>query len=101
MTPDSFPTYEDFAGREGDAIDVGGPGVDGSVALTLTEVEAWDAPWQPGGRQPFTLHLTGPADVVLAQGSYRFEHPSVGVVELFMVPLGPGPDGFRYEVILT
>ena len=30
----------------------------------------------------------------------RESHP-VGVVELFMVPLGPGPDGFRYEVILT
>jgi hypothetical protein len=53
-----------------------------------------------GGRRPFSLEFTNPKkDAYLAQQIYPLEHEGLGVLDLFIVPLGPDSDGMRYEVV--
>ena len=66
------------------------------VGLVLVSVTRRGA--VPGFREPFTLELLGPASPVLAQGTYRLDHPEHGPLELFMVPVGAGAEGVRYEI---
>ena len=49
-----------------------------------------------GGR-PFTLVFRGPGEPLLPQRIHRLEHPVLGALDLFLVPIGPG----RYEAIFT
>lgn len=36
------------------------------------------------------------------QGTYNLIHPKHGIIELFMVPIGPDKEGFiQYEIIFT
>ena len=49
-----------------------------------------------GGR-PFSLVFRGPGEPLLPQRIYRVEHPALGALDLFLVPIGPG----RYEAIFT
>ena len=49
----------------------------------------------------FSLIFTGPGDCLLPQGPYRFEHDRVGRFELFLVPIGRGPDTIGYEVVFN
>lgn len=58
-------------------------------------------------RQPFTVLFHGPIQPVLPQGIYRLEHDKLGVLELFIVPVGPDepsgpgarPTAMRYEAV--
>lgn len=58
-------------------------------------------------RTPFALVFHGPSEPVLPQGMYRLEHQDLGVLELFLVPIGPDlpaepegrPAGMRYEAV--
>jgi hypothetical protein len=52
-----------------------------------------------GTRAPFTLEFRGPADPVLPQHIYRLEHPSLGPLEIFMVPVGRDESGTTYEAV--
>jgi len=64
----------------------GGP----PLALELAEVTG------AGGR-PFSLVFRGPSEPLLPQRIHRLEHPTLGALDLFLVPIGPG----RYEAIFT
>lgn len=52
-------------------------------------------------KEPFSLVFFGPLRPVLPQAIYRLEHPVVGGIEIFLVPIGPDPrgkrSGMRYE----
>jgi len=82
-------------------------GPSGDFELEL--VEAAIAPSKAGGRSPggavklegFSLIFTGPGDRLLPQGTYRFEHDRQGWFDLFMVPVGRGPDTIRYQVVFN
>ena len=37
----------------------------------------------------------------MQQAIYPITHPSLGTLELFIVPLGPKDGGNRYEIIFT
>lgn len=52
-------------------------------------------------RQPFSIVFRGPGDILLPQRIYRMEHDQIGSFELFIVPIGPDEEGFRYEAIFT
>lgn len=69
--------------------------------LTLVEAEASSAPPLPGLRPGFSLRFEGHSrDRWLAQATYPVEHASFGRLDLFIVPLGPGPSGrFVYEAV--
>lgn len=58
-------------------------------------------------RAPFAVLFHGPLEPVLPQGIYRLEHERLGVLDLFMVPVGPDepsdpgerPTAMRYEAV--
>ena len=70
--------------------------------LELVQVsELGEAP-QPGARRPFSLQFTNPrTDAYLQQRVYCLEHPEMGALDIFLVPLGPEPAGMRYEAIFA
>jgi hypothetical protein len=70
--------------------------------LTLASVCELGEPYTPGGRRPFSLLFTNPRkDAYLPQATYSLQHAQLGDLGFFLVPLGPGPAGMRYEVIFT
>ncbi|CAG0931220.1 hypothetical protein TFLX_02044 [Thermoflexales bacterium] len=56
----------------------------------------------PEGRRPFSIEFLGPiSSQYLLQHIYRLEHAQLGVLEIFLVPLGPQQGRMRYEAIFT
>jgi hypothetical protein len=56
----------------------------------------------PDGRRPFSLEFTNQRkDAYLPQQIYTLEHITLGVLDLFIVPLGPDGIGMRYEVVFN
>ena len=52
--------------------------------------------------QPFTLLFVGPPGGHLPQRTYALEHAALGIVEMFIVPIGPRPDGKPlYEAVFN
>ena len=89
---------ESFAGHKGSKFRMIAS-EDVSVDLTLADVTPLG---DSGVRQAFSLIFHAPSDApVLPQRIYRFEHDSLDVLDLFVVPLGPKGGAFRYEVIFT
>jgi hypothetical protein len=81
----------------GETFTVGDP-AGTTIELILVEATAHDA--GPSAlRPPFSLLFHGPADPFLPQASYRFEHPALGVMGIFIVPLGRDEHGAAYEAI--
>lgn len=75
--------------------------VSGVPPLRLAEVRRWGEQ-APGRRAPFTLEFTAEHDGYLPQATYRLEHGELGALEIFLVPLGPGPDRrMRYEAVFS
>lgn len=95
------PVHTDFEGLAGERFAVTAADWPATAHLTLLRVRTWGAPWAEGTRQPFTLQFEGPGDRVLPQGNYQFQHPALGPLELFMVPIGPIDGVFCYEVVLA
>lgn len=50
---------------------------------------------------PFSLVLRGPRTPLLTQATYRVRHPSLGTLELFLVPIGQDAAGTRYQVVFN
>jgi len=91
-------TVEDFAARVNDDFRVS----DGSASWQFSLVEAAArGSGRPGKRTPFALLFLGPAAPILPQAMYRFEHPALPPLDLFIVPVGPDGDRMRYEAIFT
>jgi hypothetical protein len=68
--------------------------------LLLVEANALAAEGAPPAlRAPFSLVFRGPRSAALAQQIHRLEHPALGVLELFLVPIAPDAAGPRYEAI--
>lgn len=72
------------------------------IPLDLVSVTESDAgPW-PDARQPFALHFLGPVSTqYLLQHIYTLHHPTMGTLELFLVPLGPEQGRMRYEAVFS
>jgi hypothetical protein len=71
-----------------------------TVAFELVEARALTVS-SPRPHPPFVLTFKGPAQFVLPQRIYRFEHQAIGAHEIFIVPIGPGQGGMLYEVIFN
>jgi|ERR1051325_1375977 hypothetical protein len=53
-------------------------------------------------RDSFALIFTGPTDIMLQQGTYPMRHEALGEqVNIFIVPIGKGEEGFEYEAVFT
>jgi hypothetical protein len=89
---------EDFEPRKGETfrLNAGGKAFD----LTLSEVQRLGHALREGGA--FSLIFTIPAGGPIApQAIYPLEHPALGTLELFVVPIQPKDGSQRYEVIFT
>jgi len=72
--------------------------------MTLISVEGLrpgHAGAKPGAREPFSLVFCAPPEARLPQRIYRTQHPTLGPMDIFLVPIGPDPQGrgMRMEAI--
>jgi len=79
---------------------------DGSAApVTLFEATALtirDYPGRDPNRQPFQIkfrHPLGPG--FLPQRIYTLRNAALGEIEIFLVPVGPDAEGFRYQALFN
>jgi hypothetical protein len=77
-------TAGSFANRVGDTFTLSSTA--GALALVLKEVEELG---EGQSRRAFSLRFIGPARPIMPQAIYRLEHPEMGALEPFLVPLGP------------
>jgi hypothetical protein len=73
------------------------------LALELVEVEDLGverAADVPRGR-PFSLIFRQPAGAHLPQRIYSIEHPTLGRLDIFLVPIGPDQGGMRYQAVFN
>lgn len=91
-------TREDFASRIGEVFALRGE--DGELSLRLTEAKPLAAR-AGAGREPFALLFQGPVAPRLAQGIQPLEHPQLGRLEIFLVPVGADEEGARYEAVFN
>jgi hypothetical protein len=52
-------------------------------------------------REPFALVFRQAAGVLLPQRIYAVEHAALGILSIFLVPIGPDASGMRYEAIFN
>ena len=73
-----------------------------TVSVELSEVASYPAMRGAPRQEPFALVFAGPSETPFAQGLYALDHPELGRLEIFLVPIGPGPDGrHRYEAVFN
>lgn len=68
--------------------------------LQLVEIVSHDQE-APNGRAAFSLFFRGPPGDHLPQRIYPLQHPSLGALEIFIVPLGPDETGHLYEAAFS
>jgi hypothetical protein len=73
-------------------------GAAGELPLELVEVVGGEHREQ---RRPFSVVFRGPGDPVLPQQIYGIEHPALGTLELFLVPIGRDAAGVSYEAVFN
>lgn len=97
-------TATSFAPAMGDTFALDG-GEAGRLELELVAVRLHDpdAPAEDasGSRAGFTLEFRGPVEPVLPQRIYGLEHPSFGMLEIFIVPVGRDEAGTTYEAVFS
>jgi hypothetical protein len=94
-------TVESFAGEIGKSFrltQADAPAID----LVLVEARGLSAGSRPpGGRAPFSLVFLGPMAPVLPQRIYPLESPSLGRLEIFLVPIATDAGGVKYEAVFN
>ena len=76
---------------------------DESVGVTLIEAKSLGSGKADDRttRDPFSILFRGPKELNLPQAIYRLEHETLGSMDLFLVPIGPGDEGMDYEAVFT
>jgi hypothetical protein len=73
---------------------------DPPARFLLTDVTSLGVDRNAPRQQPFTLTFVG--DAALAQQTYELEHRSLGRLDVFLVPIGPAPEGrVLYEAVFN
>ena len=71
----------------------------GVVPLKLVKADPAGASGREGGG--FSLLFAAPAGTSLPQAIYPIHHPALGVMEIFLVPIGPVAGGSGYQAIFS
>ncbi len=71
------------------------------VSLHLAEVRRLGHRRADAQRDPFALTFRGAAGLRLPQQIYRFEHASLGTVDIFIAQVAAKPTGSEFEAIFT
>ncbi|MBR1143451.1 DUF6916 family protein [Bradyrhizobium sp. AUGA SZCCT0431] len=72
---------------------------DGVLPLKLVKADPAGASGREGAA--FSLLFAAPAGTSLPQGIYPVTHPALGVMEIFLVPIGPLQGGSGYQAIFA
>ena len=101
-------TRETFARYVGQTFEIapsGGEPFDAVLASCTESTHEVPDEWQERiGRTPFKLlFVVKGAEHWLPQQIFSVNHPDAGDFEIFLVPLGPAPDGagMRYEAVFS
>jgi L-ascorbate metabolism protein UlaG (beta-lactamase superfamily) len=71
-----------------------------SDALELKLMEVVETMRTPT-REQFSVLFSGPLEYHLPQGIYHMEHEKMGEMDIFLVPIGKGPEGYNYEAVFN
>jgi hypothetical protein len=71
----------------------------GVVALKLAKVDPAGDSGRAGGA--FSLIFVAPKGPWLPQGVYPVQHPTLGTLEIFLVPIGPASGGNGHQAVFT
>lgn len=88
---------EDFALQRDQVFDM--QTADGVVPLKLVKVDPAGASGRAGGA--FSLLFAAPQGRWLPQAIYPLKHPSLGMMEIFLVPVGPLEGGNGYQAVFA
>jgi len=89
---------EDFEPLLGQKIKVAAGSA--STELEVAEAIALKSP-SPRETPPFRLILRSREGWRAPQGMFRVEHPTLGTLEMFAVPIGPDAQGLCYEILFN
>ena len=98
--PDAFSpdTFEPHVGSEFSIKRGPGP----LVLLQLDKVDRHEPRSHGDRRDPFALLFVGPGGQPLPQAIYPMDHDMLGRLDIFVVPIGPLPDGRQqYEAVFN
>jgi hypothetical protein len=90
-------TAADFETAKGDVFRLGTPSE--GVDFKLVDVRKLGTARREGGA--FALSFLTARGPFLEQAIYPLEHPAMGRLEMFLVPIGPVEGGNSYEAIFT
>jgi hypothetical protein len=88
---------DDFSPHIDAVFDIQAAG--GVVPLKLAKVDSAGDSGREGGA--FSLIFTTPKGPWLPQGIYPIKHPALGIMEIFLVPVGPASGGNGYQAVFT
>jgi hypothetical protein len=89
---------DDFAPHLNAAFEMQTP--DGAVPLKLVTAEGGGEPVEAGREGgSFSLEFVAPQGRWLPQGIYPVKHPTLGTLEIFLVPSGALQDGHGYHAV--
>ena len=88
-------THDDFVAHIGETVRISSDGV--AIEAALVQVDTTGIARPGAQRHPFRLLYRGPAEPVLSQRICRVEQPSLGALDLCLVPIGPIGSGMGYE----
>ena len=74
---------------------------DGEDTFDLELIEVADKTPAGFAGEQFSLIFKGRPDLMLMQQTCTLEHPEMGQVVLFLVPVDQKKDGYRYEAIFN
>ena len=90
------PGQADFAAQVGTSFDLVAGSEHVPIQLASCEDRGSDERFEQ-----FSLIFTAPAGAPLQQGSYAVEHPTLGSLPLFLVPIAGGAEGVTYEAVFS
>ena len=91
-------TVDDFRPHVGSPFAVGDDGQDRLLELTAAKESRAHAGAMRAG---FSLLFRGARASMLPQGVHRILHPTLGAMDIFLVPVGPDAQGMQYEAIFN
>lgn len=89
---------EDFEPLIGQKLKVSAGG--SSTELEVADAASLKSP-SPRATPPFRLILRSRENWRAAQGMFLIEHPKLGNLEMFAVPVGPDDQGLCYEILFN
>ncbi len=91
-------TAEDFGPYVGQCFALGEEAQSASLELiNVTRSRVIASQSRPG----FSLVFRGAPEPMLPQGTHPVVHPKLGVLGIFLVPIGPDVQGMRYEAVFN